>query len=486
MDVSPKQIVSAAASLIPFLEHDDANRALMGCNMQRQAVPLLRTEAPLVGTGMEEKVARDSGAVVVAKRGGIVETRDRRRHPRAATTVRRDEVIEDFTGLGGLDEYRLHKFQRSNQDTCINQKPLVQAGQKVEKGDRSSPTARRTDNGELALGRNVLVAFMPWGGYNFEDAILCQRAAGARTTSSPRSTSRSSSCQVRDTKRGVEEITREIPNVGEDALRNLDEDGIIRIGAHVQAGDILVGKVTPKGETELSPEERLLRAIFGEKAGDVRDASLKAPPGMDGIVVDVKVFSRQERDDRAKKRGEAADRRVCAGAQRKEKHGSSEMRDERLRRAARRADRATTSIDAETGEVHRPRRAASSRASCSTSIDFDHVHWGLPLVAGRRSRQDRVTRSSRPPAASCETHRRASTRRTSSASRAATSCRRAWSSWSRSTSPASASSRSATRWPAATATRASSPRSCPRRTCRTWPTGRRSTSSSIRWACPAA
>jgi DNA-directed RNA polymerase subunit beta len=297
MDVSPKQLVSAAAALIPFLEHDDANRALMGSNMQRQSVPLLRTESPLVGTGLEEKVARDSGAVVVAQRGGVVDSVSAE-----AIYIRhfgRKVEEEDFTGFGGLDVYRITKFRRSNQDTCINQRPLVYPGDRVKPGQIIAD-GPATANGELALGVNTLVAFMPWEGYNFEDAILISETL----IRDDRFTSihiEELEIQVRDTKRGPEEITKEIPNVSEEALKNLDEDGIVRIGARVRAGDILVGKVTPKGETELSPEERLLRAIFGEKAGDVRDASLKAPPGMDGVVIDVKVFSRRERDDRGKK-----------------------------------------------------------------------------------------------------------------------------------------------------------------------------------------
>jgi DNA-directed RNA polymerase subunit beta len=295
MDVSPLQLVSVSAGLIPFLEHDDANRALMGSNMQRQAVPLLRTEAPLVGTGLEAKAAADSGAVVVAKRDGVVER------------VSADAIVVDCskgllrgdpTELLGLDRYPLMKFARSNQDTCMNQKPIVRVGAKVSEGQPLAD-GPATAGGELALGMNTLVAFMPWRGYNFEDAIVVSE----RLVRRDKFTSvhiEEFELEVRDTKRGLEEITREIPNVGEAALRNLDEDGIVRIGAEVKAGDILVGKVTPKGEAKLSPEERLLRAIFGDKARDVKDASLKAPPGMDGVVIDVKVFSRRERDDRVR------------------------------------------------------------------------------------------------------------------------------------------------------------------------------------------
>jgi len=295
IEVSPKQIVSVAASLIPFLEHDDANRALMGSNMQRQAVPLLITDSPVVGTGMERKVATDSGAAIMASRAGKV------------IYASSDKIIiepdvrpsSDEFGYFENDEYKLTKFRRSNQDTCINYKPMVTEGDTVEAGDVIAD-GPATQKGELALGANVLVAFMPWRGYNFEDAIIISE----RLIRNDIFTSlhiEEFELQVRDTKRGSEEITREIPNVSEEALLNLDERGIVRAGAEVEAGDILVGKVTPKGETELSPEERLLRAIFGEKAGDVKDASLKAPPGMKGVVIDTKVFSRKERTDEAKK-----------------------------------------------------------------------------------------------------------------------------------------------------------------------------------------
>ncbi len=301
MDVAPEQLVSIAAALIPFLEHDDANRALMGSNMQRQSVPLLFPQAPLVGTGLEEKVARDSGAVVIARRAGVV------------TRVTADEIIidtgeEDATSeqpLGRLkqhDRYRLKKFWRTNQDTAINQRPLVHVGQKVKAGQIVADGAG-TDQGQLALGANVVVAFMPWYGHNFEDAIvLSERLVKDDVYSSIHI--QELELHVRDTKRGREEITREIPNVAEESLVDLDERGIVRIGAHVKAGDILVGKITPKGETELSPEEKLLTAIFGEKAKDVKDSSLKVPPGMEGVVIDVKIFSRIEDQVVEKDRGE--------------------------------------------------------------------------------------------------------------------------------------------------------------------------------------
>ncbi|HUX74750.1 MAG TPA: DNA-directed RNA polymerase subunit beta [Steroidobacteraceae bacterium] len=293
MDVSPKQIVSVAASLIPFLEHDDANRALMGSNMQRQAVPTLRSETPLVGTGMERSVAIDSGVTVVARRGGQVDSVD------ASRIVVRINDDETTAGEPGVDIYSLTKYTRSNQNTCINQRPLVNAGDAIKRGDvlADGPS---TDLGELALGQNLLVAFMPWNGYNFEDSILISE----RVVEEDRFTTihiEELTCVARDTKLGPEEITADIPNVGDSALAKLDEAGIAFIGAEVRAGDILVGKVTPKGETQLTPEEKLLRAIFGEKASDVKDTSLRVPPGMDGTVIDVRVFTRDgvEKDSRA-------------------------------------------------------------------------------------------------------------------------------------------------------------------------------------------
>ena len=307
MDVAPEQLVSIAAALIPFLEHDDANRALMGSNMQRQAVPLLNPRTPLVGTGLEEKVARDSGAVIIAQRSGVV------------TSVTADEIIVDTgTGTDGSkakkdsdrplsrltqhDRYKIKKYWRTNQDTAINQRPIVRRGQKVKAGDVLADGAS-TEFGQLALGANVTVAFMPWYGHNFEDAIvLSERLVKEDVYSSIHI--QELELHVRDTKRGQEEITREIPNVAEEALTDLDERGIVRIGAHVKPGDILVGKITPKGETELSPEEKLLTAIFGEKAKDVKDSSLKVPPGMEGVVIDVKIFSRVDDQVVEKDRGE--------------------------------------------------------------------------------------------------------------------------------------------------------------------------------------
>ncbi|NBO20733.1 MAG: DNA-directed RNA polymerase subunit beta, partial [Rhodobacteraceae bacterium] len=292
IDVSPKQLVSVAASLIPFLENDDANRALMGSNMQRQAVPLLQSDAPFVGTGIEAVVARDSGAAIMARRAGVIDQVDA-----ARIVVRATEMLEP--GEPGVDIYRLRKFKRSNQSSCINQRPLVKVGDTVGRGEviADGPC---TDMGELALGRNVVVAFMPWNGYNYEDSILISE----RILRDDVFTSihiEEYEVAARDTKLGPEEITRDIPNVGEEALRNLDEAGIVYIGAEVQPGDILVGKITPKGESPMTPEEKLLRAIFGEKASDVRDTSLRLPPGAYGTIVEVRVFNRHgvDKDERA-------------------------------------------------------------------------------------------------------------------------------------------------------------------------------------------
>ena len=279
MDVSPKMVVSVATAMIPFLENDDANRALMGANMQKQAVPLLKTEAPVVGTGMEYKAAYDSGVVVIAKRGGTVTAVDA-------------ESIEITVKKGDVDRYELIKFSGSNQDTCINQRPIVSIRQKVEAGQVIAD-GPATCNGEISLGKNALIGFMTWEGYNYEDAVLINEKM-VREDVYTSIHIEEHEVEARDTKLGPEEITRDIPNVGEDALKDLDEDGIIRVGAEVHTGDILVGKVTPKGETELTAEERLLRAIFGEKAREVRDTSLRVPHGEYGIVVDVKHFERKD------------------------------------------------------------------------------------------------------------------------------------------------------------------------------------------------
>ncbi len=328
IDVAPNQIVSAAAALIPFLENDDANRALMGSNMQRQAVPLLRPEAPLVGTGLEEKVARDSRTVICAERNGTVEY------------VSADKIIVAYDhdersqeALLSFDdkfrvEYKLTKFRRTNQDTVINQRPIVKAGQRVKKGEILADGCA-TDHGELALGRNVLVAFMPWNGYNYEDAIvISERVVREDIYTSVHI--EEFELQVRDTKRGEEELTREIPNVSEEATKDLDEFGIVRVGAEVKEGDILIGKITPKGETEPTPEEKLLKAIFGEKAGDVKDASLKAPPGLRGVVVKTKLFSRKKRDAEVKRE----EKRQLDALERAYKKELKALRDKLLRKLA--------------------------------------------------------------------------------------------------------------------------------------------------------
>ncbi len=379
MDLAPMQIVSPAAALIPFLEHDDANRALMGSNMQRQAVPLLRTEAPVVGTGLEGKVARDSGAIIAAKRAGVVEQVSADGIVVKFDRGKTERKIVDFSDASGVDHYKITKFKRSNQDTCINQRPLVREGDRVEAGDALADGAA-TSHGELALGANVLVAFMPWGGYNYEDAILLSE----RLTKDDVFTSihiEEFELQVRDTNRGVEEITREIPNVGEEAVKNLDEEGVIRIGAPVRAGDILVGKVTPKGETDLSPEERLLRAIFGEKAGDVRDASLKAPPGMEGIVIDIKVFSRREKDEATRKTDKKKIERLKRYAK-KERSRIIEIRDAEVAELLE-GQTANRFVSARSGEelIKAGRRITGAALA---KIDLDELPWNAPLTRSRK------------------------------------------------------------------------------------------------------
>jgi DNA-directed RNA polymerase subunit beta len=328
MDVAPNQIVSAAAGLIPFLEHDDANRALMGSNMQRQSVPLLRPEAPIVGTGLEEKIARDARSVIVAERNGVVEFVDANRimvlydidenSPEALISFEEKRRVE----------YRLTKFFRTNQDTCINQRAIVGPGDKVRKGDVLADGAA-TEGGELALGRNVLVAFMPWNGYNFEDAIIVSERLVAHDVFTSIHIEEFE-LQVRDTKRGEEELTREIPNVSEEATKDLDENGIVRVGAEVLEGDILIGKITPKGESDPTPEEKLLKAIFGEKAGDVKDASLKAPPGMKGVVIATKLFSRKKKDAESKKE----DKRRTDALDRQRRKILGELREKLCRKLA--------------------------------------------------------------------------------------------------------------------------------------------------------
>ncbi|MGD0076619.1 MAG: DNA-directed RNA polymerase subunit beta, partial [Candidatus Binataceae bacterium] len=359
MDVSPNQLVSVAASLIPFLENDDANRALMGSNMQRQAVPLLKTEAPLVGTGLEKTVGRDSGVTVVAKRDGVVESVDAER-----IVVRADKQTRDVRDAG-VDIYNLIKYRRSNQNTCINQRPVVVKGERVRAGDVIAD-GPATEVGELALGRNVLVAFMPWGGYNFEDSILISE----RVVREDLFTSihiEEFECMARDTKLGPEEITRDIPNVGEEALKDLDASGIIRIGAEVRPGDILVGKITPKGETQLSPEEKLLRAIFGEKAGEVRDTSLRVPPGVEGTVINARVFAR---------RGVSKDERTqeieSSEAERLKQDESEEIRIIR-QQTLRKLKRALVGKETEARVLSDDRRVVIQKGHTLTAEDLDDL-----------------------------------------------------------------------------------------------------------------
>ena len=478
MDVAPEQLVSIAAALIPFLEHDDANRALMGSNMQRQAVPLLFPSAPVVGTGLEEKVARDSGAVIIAKRAGII------------TRVTADEIIID-AGVDGAkagdtplarlhqyDRHRVRKYWRTNQDTAINQRPLVQVGQRVEAGEIIAD-GPATENGELALGSNVLVAFMPWYGHNFEDAIvLSERLVKDDVYSSIHI--QELELHVRDTKRGQEEITREIPNVSDESVVDLDERGIVRIGAHVKPGDILVGKITPKGETELSPEEKLLTAIFGEKAKDVKDSSLKVPPGMSGVVIDVKIFSRVEDQVVEKDRGER-----IGEVRRVENEEKARITQVMLEELTHLLDGQEVALMLKSGTVEEYRPAGTKFSSAAlgeidlTDVDLktlrvvakganERIRATIDAAARERARveekaEDQIDKILQPdelPPAS--------------------------SSWSRCTAPRSGRSRWATRWPAATATRVSWRASFPRRTCRSSRTARRSISCSTRSAYRAA
>ncbi|MBN1466854.1 DNA-directed RNA polymerase subunit beta [candidate division KSB1 bacterium] len=377
MDVSPNQIVSAAAALIPFLEHDDANRALMGSNMQRQAVPLLVPETPMVGTGMEDKVAKDSRAVIVSQVDGVVEKVDAdqiviRKTPSSSRSNEMEQLL-DFDESDRI-VYRLTKFKRTNQDTCVNQRPIVMQGDTVKKGQVIAD-GHSTDKGELALGRNILVAFMPWRGYNFEDAIvISERVVRDDVYTSVHI--EEFELQVRDTKRGEEELTREIPNVSEEATRNLDDNGIIRVGAEVHAGDILVGKVTPKGETDPTPEEKLLKAIFGEKAGDVKDASLKGSPGLKGIVIDTNLFSRKKKDTDTKKRDkEGLEDLESWSARAKAK--AKKMRDEKIA-AALTGSLSAGIRHAQTGKILIKANTKLSAAHFE-KIDLNEVDFSQPL-----------------------------------------------------------------------------------------------------------
>ena len=376
MDVSPKQLVGAGASLIPFLEHDDANRALMGSNMQRQGVPLLRPQAPVVGTGMERKVAVDSGALILSDVHGLVTEVSA---DRIVVKMDDSEITPEsiFETMENEKIFELTKFKRSNQDTCINQIPLVRAGDRVEPGSVLAD-GHATERGDLALGANVLVAFIPWYGYNFEDAIIISEKLVKNDTFSSIHIEEFE-LQVRDTKRGTEELTRELPNVSEDAVKDLDRNGVIRVGAEVKPGDILVGKVTPKGETELSPEERLLKAIFGEKAGDVKDASLKVPPGIEGVIIDTRVFSRKERDERTRR----ADKDAIEKIKREFQERIRKIRDLRGQEMAKHlytAKAGSDIIDTDTGAVVIEAGKTFTKKSLA-AVDFERFQAASAWVA---------------------------------------------------------------------------------------------------------
>jgi DNA-directed RNA polymerase subunit beta len=468
MDISPLQVFSVSASLIPFLEHNDAMRALMGANMQRQAVPTVRPERPLVGTGMERLVARDSGTCILARRGGTIESVD------AGRIVVRVNDTEPEPGVPGVDIYTLIKYTRSNQNTCIDQRPLVWPGNVVERGDWLADGSA-TDMGELALGQNLRVAFMSWNGYNFEDSILISE----RVVQEDRFTSihiEELTCLARDTKLGPEEITSDNPNVDEWALDKLDECGIVYIGAQVRAGDILVGKVTPMGETQLTAEEKLLRAIFGEKASDVKDTSLRLPRDMNGTVIDVQVFTRDgvERDKRAQQIQDQELDRV-----RKDfAYQARIMENDTFQRV----ERMLIGKVADGGPGISSPAPRSPRPTCRRSPSGGHA------TAGSRSG---CTARKRPCSSRCSATRSScsarisatATRSRSARLRAATTWPRACSRWSRSMSPSSGASSRATSWPGATATRALSPRSCRWKTCPSPPTVSRWTSCSTRWVC---
>ena len=378
MDVSPTQIVSAAASLIPFLEHDDANRALMGSNMQRQSVPLMKPETPFVGTGMEAKIAKDSRAMVVSEVDGVVEKVSANEiviklKDKSAHNDTREQLL-DFDQVDRVN-YKLVKFQRTNQDTCINQVAIVKVGQEVKKGQVLADGSC-TRGGELALGRNILVAFMPWRGYNFEDAIVISERV-VRYDIYTSIHVEQFELQVRDTKRGEEELTREIPNVSEEATKDLDENGIIRVGAEVKPGDILVGKVTPKGETDPTPEEKLLKAIFGEKAGDVKDASLKAPPGLRGTVINTKLFSRKKRDTKSKRQDKKKIEKLDLWLK-EEKERVKQLRDEKIILVLN--NQTSVGIrDIETGKVVIRAKVILKRELLER-VDFDNINYSQTLV----------------------------------------------------------------------------------------------------------
>ena len=450
IDISPKQMVGVSAGLIPFLEHDDANRALMGSNMQRQAVPLLVTEPPLVSTGLEKEVAKHSGMVIKSDRDGTVTYVD-------AERIRIDDR-----------EYVMRKFTGLNERTCLNQKPIIKLGQKVKKGQIIADGAA-TYQGELSLGRNVLVAFMAWDGYNFEDAIIISEKLVKEDTYTSIHIEEFE-IEIRETKLGKEEFTRDIPNVSPKALGNLDDNGIVRIGTFVNPGDILVGKVSPKSKSELTPEEKLLHAIFGRAGEDVKNDSLEVPSGVEGIVIEAQRFSRRASmtDDERK----TFDKEHKEVENRWNKTIADQFRGL--------ADALGTVLDKKELKNRQPAtrttRPWPSRRRCSS-----WTVWTSARPNGS-SRPRRSTTSTVKNWSSCATRRNAGSTRSS----AATSCPAACSRWSRCTWPPNGRSPSATRWPAGTATRGLFPRSCPKRTCRSWPTALRSTSCSIRWACRAA
>jgi DNA-directed RNA polymerase subunit beta len=452
MDVSPAQIVSVAASLVPFLEHDDANRALMGANMSRQAVPVLRPEKPLVGTGIERVAAVDSGTVVTANRGGVVDYVD------ATRIVIRVNDNETQAGEVGVDIYNLIKYQRSNQNTNIHQRAIVKRGDKLEKGDVIADGAS-TDLGEIAIGQNMLIAFMPWNGYNFEDSILISE----RVVSEDRYTSihiEELVVMARDTKLGAEEITRDIPNLSEQQLGRLDESGIIYVGAEVQPGDVLVGKVTPKGETTLTPEEKLLRAIFGEKASDVKDTSLRVDQGSQGTVIDVQVFTRE---------GIVRDKRAQQIIDDELKRFRLDLNDQLRIVEADAFDRIEKLLNWQ--NCQRRPAEAWPKAPRSTRLTSSPSRSSTGLTSVLQTKT--LPANSSPSKTHLSKHVTASiclSKRSARSSHRATSCQQACSKWSRSTWLSSVACSLVTRWPAVTVTKVWSPRSCQLKTCLTWQT----------------
>ncbi len=481
MDISPKQLVSVAAGLIPFLEHDDANRALMGSNMQRQGVPLLVSESPLVGTGLEGKVARDSRAVIVSEGDGIaasvtaefiIITKDGEM-PDSKKKLKHDPDNDIYV-------YELRKFMRSNAGTCVNQKPIIRKGDKVKK-KQVIADGPNTDKGELALGRNVLVAFMPWNGYNFEDAIMISE----RVVKEDIYTSihiDEFEIGARDTKLGPEEITRDIPNVSEEALRNLGHDGVIRVGAEVKPGDILVGKITPKSETELAPEERLLRAIFGEKAADVKDTSLTVPSGTYGIVMDVKVSSRTKEAQRAKVSPSEAKRqaKVVQEDHKKKKDELVNELTESLSNILLGEKIPLDVVNAETGEIIIPANRKITKTLLHKLAEaYDHIEIDPSPI---RNKIQEIVSSYESKFADLEMEHERAMDRAESGDEVDPGIIKQVKVYIASKRKLSVGDKMGL----PSATRAWSPASCRKRTCLIWPTERRWTSVSTRWACRAA